>query len=147
MPNDDYILKEAIRLVEEGVCVTLPVDGRSMLPFIIGGQESVILQKPSAPKIGDVVVALVDDGRYVVHRIIRMEGDTVTLMGDGNLVGTERCAVCNIKAIATHVVDAKGRRHYLYTRPRQFGARLWFWLRPVRRYLWAMYRRVKKVKR
>jgi hypothetical protein len=47
MPNDDYILKEAIRLVEEGVCVTLPVDGRSMLPFIIGGQESVILQKPS----------------------------------------------------------------------------------------------------
>ena len=34
----DYdIIEEAIRLVREGVNVTLPVKGRSMLPFIIGG--------------------------------------------------------------------------------------------------------------
>ena len=38
----------------EGVCVTLPVNGNSMLPFIIGGKESVILQQPSQPEVGDV---------------------------------------------------------------------------------------------
>ena len=48
--SDDEIIEEAIRLVEDGVSVTLPVDGRSMLPFIIGGRESVILQKPVSPK-------------------------------------------------------------------------------------------------
>ena len=32
------IIEEAIRLVSEGVDVTLPVNGNSMLPFIIGGQ-------------------------------------------------------------------------------------------------------------
>ena len=42
--TDNEIINEAIRLVEEGVSVTLPVNGRSMLPFIIGGRESVILQ-------------------------------------------------------------------------------------------------------
>ena len=39
--NDQIIIQEAIRLVEEGVSVTLPVKGNSMLPFIIGGKESV----------------------------------------------------------------------------------------------------------
>ena len=79
--TDNEIINEAIRLVEEGVSVTLPVNGRSMLPFIIGGRESVILQQPpkqgetrqGAPqlKLGDVVLAWVEGNRYVVHRIIR----------------------------------------------------------------------------
>ena len=142
--TDKDIISEAIRLVEEGVSVTLPVDGRSMLPFIIGGKESVILQQPRQPQIGDVVLALVEDGRYVVHRIIRIDGDHVTLMGDGNLVGTERCTIANIKALATHVVDAKGKMHQIDTPWRRRAAQLWWHLRPVRRYLLAIYRRVKK---
>ena len=142
--TDKDIISEAIRLVEEGVSVTLPVDGRSMLPFIIGGKESVILQQPKQPQIGDVVLALVEDGRYVVHRIIRIDGDHVTLMGDGNLVGTERCTIANIKALATHVVDAKGKMHQIDTPWRRRAAQLWWHLRPVRRYLLAIYRRVKK---
>ena len=140
MPNDDYIIEEAIRLVNEGVCVTLPVDGRSMLPFIIGGRESVILQPPGLTAVGDVVLAWVEGGRYVVHRIIRIDGENVTLMGDGNLVGTERCTLSDIKAKATHVVDGDGAMHDLYNRWRKLGAKVWFWLRPIRRYLLAIYR-------
>lgn len=149
MPNDDYIIEEAIRLVDDGVSVTLPVDGRSMLPFIIGGRESVILQKPGAVKPGDVVLARVHRtggqescANYVVHRIIGIDGDQVTLMGDGNLVGREYCTTADIKAIATHVVDARGRRHDLYGKWRCLAARLWWQLRPIRKYLLAIYRRL-----
>ena len=141
--TDKDIISEAIRLVEEGVSVTLPVDGRSMLPFIIGGKESVVLQRPRQPQIGDVVLALVEDGRYVVHRIIRIDGDHVTLMGDGNLVGTERCTIPNIKALTTHVVDAKGQMHQIDTPWRRRAVRLWWHLRPVRRYILAIYKRIK----
>ena len=140
MITDETIIKEAIRLVSEGVSVTLPVNGRSMLPFIIGGRESVILGRPNGAQIGDVVLAWVDGRRYVVHRIIRIDGDAVTLMGDGNLVGTESCQPCDIKARATHVVDANGRPHYLYNRWRRIAMRLWWFLRPMRRYLLAVYR-------
>ena len=153
--TDHEIIREAIRLVEEGVSVTLPVNGSSMLPFIIGGKESVILQQPpkqggqdGSPqsadrlKVGDVVLAWVDGNRYVVHRIIRIDGDRVTLMGDGNLVGTERCSLSDVKAIATHVVDSDERPHDLYTSRRKVGVRLWWLLRPIRRYLLAIYRRV-----
>ena len=142
MPNDHYIVEEAIRLVEEGMSVTLPVNGNSMLPFIIGGQESVILQKPDNLKVGDVVLAWTDGYRYVVHRIISIDGNQVTLMGDGNLVGTEHCQLGDIKAIASHVVDAKGRRHELYSKWRCKAAKAWWHLRPIRRYLLAIYRRL-----
>lgn len=150
--TDNEIINEAIRLVEEGVSVTLPVNGRSMLPFIIGGRESVILQQPPKQgetrqdtallKLGDVVLAWVEGSRYVVHRIIRIDGDRVTLMGDGNLVGTEHCRLSDIKAIATHVVGSDEQPHDLYTSRRMLGVRLWWWLLPIRRYLLAIYKRL-----
>ena len=140
--TDNEIIEEAIRLVDEGVSVTLPVNGNSMLPFIIGGKESVILQKPELPKVGDVVLAWADGYRYVVHRIVRIDGERVTLMGDGNLVGTEHCTLNDIKARVTHVVDAKKRTHYLYKGWRKLAVKVWYWLRPVRRYLLAIYRRL-----
>ena len=139
--NDNGFIEEALRLVQKGVTVTFPVTGQSMLPFIIGGKESVILHRPGLIDVGDVVLAWVDGCRYVVHRIIRIDGDRITLMGDGNLT-TEHCALDDIKARVTHVVDAKDRTHYLYNRWRMLGAKVWYWLRPIRRYLLAIYRRL-----
>ena len=138
--SDIRIIEEAVKLVDDGVIVTLPVNGTSMLPFIIGGRESVILQKPRQPKIGDVVLAWVEGCRYVVHRIVRVDGENVTLMGDGNLAGTEHCTTGDLKAIATHVVSRDGKRHDLYCPWRQRASRLWWHLRPIRRYLLAIYR-------
>jgi hypothetical protein len=140
--TDKVIIEEAIRLVADGVSVTLPVDGRSMLPFIIGGRESVILQKPEMLKRGDVVLAWVEGNRYVVHRIIRIDGNQVTLMGDGNLSGVERCTLGDVKAKATHVVSADEKRHDLYNGWRCMAAKVWWTLRPIRRYLLAIYRRL-----
>ena len=139
--NDNGFIEEALRLVQKGVTVTFPVTGQSMLPFIIGGKESVILHRPGLIDVGDVVLAWVDGNRYVVHRIIKLDYDRVTLMGDGNLT-TEHCALGDIKARVTHVVDAKDKTHYLYNRWRMLGAKVWYWLRPIRRYLLAIYRRL-----
>ena len=133
--TDNEIIEEACRLVREGVNVTLPVTGQSMLPFIIGGKESVILQ-------GDVVLAWVDGNRYVVHRIIKLDYDRVTLMGDGNVKGTEHCLLKDVKARVTHVVSADNKKRDLYSRWRVRAAKLWYWLRPIRRYLLAIYRRL-----
>ena len=140
--TDNNIIDEAVRLVKEGVSVTLPVNGNSMLPFIIGGKESVILQPPALTAVGDVVLAWVENRRYVVHRIIRIDGENVTLMGDGNIAGTEHCPLSGIRAKATHVVDDKGRRRYLYTKWRMRASKLWWILRPFRRIILAIYKRV-----
>jgi hypothetical protein len=144
MITDKLIIEEASRLANEGVCVTLPVNGQSMLPFIIGGKESVILQKPEALEVGHVVLAWVDGTHYVVHRITQIDGGAVTLMGDGNLVGVEHCLLSDVRALATHVVDANGHRHYLYTKWRMRGVRIWNALHPFRRYILGVYRRIKR---
>ena len=143
--NDVMILNEAVRLVEEGISVTLPVDGRSMLPFIIGGRESVILTKPDDIVCGDVVLAWIAGSRFVLHRVIAIDGDKVTLMGDGNLVGREYCHITDVKAIATHSVDALQKRHYLYTKWRCAASEAWWLLMPIRRYILAIYKRMNSI--
>ena len=144
--SDDNILAEAIRLVSEGIAVTFPVNGRSMLPFIVGGRESVVLESPRPPQVGDVVLAYVENCRYVIHRILKIEGDNVTLMGDGNLYGVERCRLQDIKATATHVVGKGGERRSLDSRQSRRRAALWLRLKPVRKWLLLAYRIKEKVK-
>jgi SOS-response transcriptional repressor LexA len=141
LKNYYEIVAEAIRLTENGESVTLPVNGHSMLPFIVGWRDCVILQKPTQLKVGDVVVAWVEGCRYVLHRIIRIDGERVTLMGDGNLKETEHCMLSDVKALATHVVDVKRRTHNLYAGWWRWAAKAWWYLRPIRRYLLAIYRR------
>ena len=140
--TDKVIIEEAIRLVSEGVSVTYPVNGWSMLPFIIGGKESVILQKVDKVQKGDVVLAWVDGNRYVVHRVIRICGDEVTLMGDGNLYGVEHCRLGDVKAWVAYVVDQYGKKRDINCRWRRRAAIAWWWLRPIRRYILAIYRRI-----
>ena len=142
--TDEQIIQEAVRLVQDGVSVTFPVKGRSMLPFIIGGRESVILQKPGSLQRGQVVLAQVGPDRYVVHRIIKIEPDRITLMGDGNICGTESCTPSNVLAIATHVVDEKGKRRTLESKGQMFKARVWYVIRPLRRIILAVLRRTCK---
>lgn len=145
LSNYYEIVAEAIQRTENDERVTLPVNGHSMLPFVVGWRDCVILQKPAHPRVGDVVVAWVEGRRYVLHRIIRIDGERVTLMGDGNLNIMETCTLSNVKALATHVVDVKGRTHDLYCRWRRWAARVWWYVRPVRRYLLAIYRRTNNI--
>ena len=142
--TDELIIQEAVRLVADGVSVTFPVKGRSMLPFIFGGRESVILQKPGSLQRGQVVLAQVGPDRYVVHRIIKIEPDRITLMGDGNICGTESCTPSNVLAIATHVVDEKGKRRTLESKGQMFKAKVWYRIRPLRRIILAVLRRTCK---
>lgn len=142
--TDELIIQEAVRLVQDGVSVTFPVKGRSMLPFIFGGRESVILQKPGSLQRGQVVLAQVGPDRYVVHRIIKVEPDRITLMGDGNIRGTESCTPSNVLAIATHVVDEKGKRRTLESKGQMFKAKVWYRIRPLRRIILAVLRRTCK---
>ena len=137
LPND-VMLDEAARLLAEGREVVMIPKGRSMLPFIRGEIDKVVLVKPETLKGGDVVLAHFGD-RYVLHRIIGIRGEQVTLMGDGNLHGTE---VGNRESIAGKVktiIKPSGRQHA----PR----RGWLWckLLPVRKYLLKIFRKWNRI--
>ncbi len=144
--TDAVIIREAVKLVDDGVSVTFPVKGRSMIPFIVGGRDSVILQKPGSLEPGLVVLAEISPDHFVLHRIIDIspDGMKITLMGDGNVRGTETCTPSTVLARATHVVDPEGRIIPLESEARLRRARIWRRLLPLRRYLLAIMRRTIK---
>lgn len=144
VPNET-LLHEVERLLSEGHTVTLRTRGRSMYPFIVGIRDSVILKYNSCPKVGNIALARLPDHRYVLHRIIRKETDShgntlITLMGDGNVKGTERCLLNDICGTAVAVIR-NGTKYNPDSTTWTILASLWKKLLPVRRYLLAVYRR------
>ena len=140
VPNAELI--PAIgKLIEEGQEVIFKPKGMSMLPFIRGGMDSVLLRKADGLKVGDIALAEIGEGRYVLHRIEMIEGETIVLMGDGNLVGRERCRREDVMAIAVKII--KDRREIdCQSQGHLRNAEIWRRLLPVRRYLLAIYRRI-----
>ena len=86
-------------------------------------------------KPGDIVLVHTA-GRYILHRLIAHDGDALTLMGDGNLQGTESCTTADVVGTVTAVIRPSGREQT------PGKGRLWRILKPLRRYLLAIYRRL-----
>ena len=136
MEFDNKIMLGAVfTFLERGKDVTINVKGRSMLPFLVGGRDKVVLTATkSGLHTGDAVLAELRPGQYVLHRIIALEGEDVTLMGDGNLRGTEHCKVQDVRGIVTQYIRPN-RTILAADRSLQRRIRLWRKLLPVRRYL------------
>ena len=79
--------------------------------------------KPENLQVGHVVLAWVNGTHYVVHRIKEIQGTAITLTGDGNFGALEHCQLSDVRALATHVVDAKGQKHDLYNKSKTIN--LW----------------------
>ena len=136
---DEVMMESIDALLAEGREVRFTPKGESMRPFIEGGRDSVILIKNNAVEVGDIVLAKLKDGRFVLHRVISKSGDCLTLMGDGNLLGTESALACDVMGTVVGIVKPDGRR----VRPRK--GRLWLKLMPFRKRLLWIYRKKLKL--
>lgn len=136
--SNEILLKEVSELLNEGKEVVLLAKGSSMLPFIRDCKDSVRLKKRSSFGIGDIVLAKIAAGRWVLHRIIGIDGESVTLMGDGNISGIEQCLKKDIAGRVEAIVRPDGKEIV----PGKAG--LWRKLLPVRRYILGVYRRIVK---
>ena len=101
--STENLYDEVAALLAENREVSFRAIGNSMLPFIRGGVDVVHMVGPDKLKRGDVVLARTDDAQVVLHRVISIDGDTVALMGDGNLCRIEQChtgsVIARMKAI------------------------------------------------
>lgn len=139
------MMEEVRRLVSEGKTVTLTVKGYSMNPFMSNMRDVITLGAWKDSQLCKGCVALVRDtrGNYLIHRIIKREGNLVTLMGDGNIGQTETATLDNVIAIM-YSIQRKGR---IYTTDSfTWKAYSWIWdkLTPVRRYPLWLWRKTHK---
>ena len=68
--------------LNEGKEVSFVVTGVSMLPLFVGGRDSVVLSPIESIKRGKIVYYRRQNGDYVLHRVYRVKGDDIYVVGD-----------------------------------------------------------------
>lgn len=128
--------------LNKGYSITLKLRGISMRPFLEDGRDRGVLTKPTAFKVGDVVFALLPQGYYVLHRIIKIDGENLTLRGDGNFA-CEYCTKSDVKATAV-AFYRKGRNTLDKTTDLKWKVYSFLWMRLffMRRILLFLYRKL-----
>lgn len=135
-------MPHVIDLLQEGHTVTIVLKGRSMRPFLEDGRDKGLIAKLHNPKRGDVVLAEVRKGEYVLHRIMRIKGQNVTLMGDGNMSG-EHCTLDDLKGFAVGFYrKGSGKLEKTNSAKWKIYSLVWTILYPIRRYLLFLYRKM-----
>ncbi|MBQ8061926.1 MAG: S24/S26 family peptidase [Bacteroidales bacterium] len=133
--DDNYFM--AVRmLLDEGKEVLFTPKGDSMLPFIKNGRDSVVLASLSRPlEVGDIILVKIGP-KYIMHRIFALDGDRITLMGDGNIKGKEHCTLKDVIGIVTEIHKESGK----VVKPGK--GRFWRAIRPLRLFFLVFYKRV-----
>lgn len=64
--------------------VRITVTGMSMYPFLRSNKDSVELERTNVSQIrlGDILLVLMEDGQYILHRVIRKKKNAFYLNGD-----------------------------------------------------------------
>lgn len=136
LPNEEFIPFVISELESvEGKTVTLPLRGRSMRPFLEDGRDNALLMCDKYINVNDAVLAEIAPKRFVLHRIVAIDNNKVTLLGDGNM-SPEHCTIKDIKAKAIGFYR-KGRKTADMTSGLKWRIYSWWWTRlyPIRRYL------------
>ncbi|MCQ2143633.1 MAG: S24/S26 family peptidase [Bacteroidales bacterium] len=140
---NNILLPEVARLVAEGHSVSIMAKGNSMLPFIRDRKDTIVLTKAEDYKVGDLLLCEVAPERYVLHRLISMDGNgRLTLMGDGNLKGTETAAKDKVMAKASFILRNGKRPVDLESKGFRILSRIWKLLKPFRRIILGLRRRI-----
>ena len=143
VPNA-IMLGQVSEFLDEGRSVVINTKGQSMSPFIRGERDSVELVKQPEVEVGDIVLAQIQPGHYVLHRVNAISGSRVRLKGDGNLDATEACNMEDICGTAVAILRRGNRRIDCTTPCRRRMYRRWVAAsRTVRRIVLGIYRRIK----
>ena len=136
---NDILFPEIHSLLATGQRVTFTPTGNSMEPFIHGGSDTVTLSRVDEVTVGDILLVHLPSGQYVMHRLIHIAGDELTLRGDGNIAGVEHCSVSDVLGKVVEIRSGSGRRKHLTK------ARLWQRLFPYRRWLLKANRKIRRL--
>ena len=72
--------------------------GKSMMPLLREGIDSVLLIAPNDLKKNDIVLYVRESGQFVMHRIVKLKGDNYTMCGDNQGVFEKGITKSNVLA-------------------------------------------------
>ena len=150
--NNDAFFGNVIALLHDGKKVTIPVKGVSMLPFIVGEVDTVVLEgiEEATPEgmprrmahKGDAVLFRVNN-HFLLHRILDFDKDDVAIIqGDGVLCSKERCGRDGIFGRVVSVLKKGSRAVDVESNCYRLKVKAWLAAAPFRRILLGAWRRL-----
>ncbi len=90
--------------------VELAIKGVSMLPTLKEYRDRVVLMGLGECELFIGAIALFRcNGRYLLHRLVAIDGDWLVFKGDNIKSSTERVKRCDVVAIVESVIKSDGR--------------------------------------
>ncbi len=81
LPTETYFAIARKKLADDGRAF-IRVTGHSMKPLLRHMKDGVIIEPPGEIRAGDIVLFDRRNGRYALHRVIRVRGDRFDMAGD-----------------------------------------------------------------
>lgn len=143
LTNKALLVEEIRKLVSEGHTATITIRGNSMNPFIVDGRDMITLGgfEDSEVRRGCVVLFKDSTGEHMIHRVIRRDGNHLTIKGDGNSRKVEKADLEDVIAVMRSI-ERKGKTYTPQTLSWRVYSALWMLLSPVRRILLGVWRRL-----
>lgn len=133
--------------LEKGNPVVTTTVGVSMEPLLRTRRDVVIIKPVDRPlRAGDLPLFIRPNGDYVLHRIIRCDGEFVYTRGDNQLI-TEKVPKENVLGIAEEIIR-KGKPIRCDSPAYMMYVKLWGFLFPLRYFchgIKAIVRRWKRI--
>lgn len=154
--NNDELFGKVVEILRTGRQVTIPVKGYSMLPFIRGEKDLVVLEPICGGKgafkkedtesggnlrRGDIVLFQYF-GRYILHRVLSVKDGVAEIQGDGVVKNCEFCDLPHVYGRVVKILRSGRRAVDPYCLWQRFLLWCWNLAYPLRRYLLAIYRRL-----
>ena len=82
----DVYMEDLLQTLDYTESVPLVISGSSMDPFLVHGRDTVFLTKLKRPaKKGDMLLYRRMGGQYILHRVYKVQEDSLQTIGDGQL--------------------------------------------------------------
>ncbi|MDR2823993.1 MAG: S24/S26 family peptidase [Prevotellaceae bacterium] len=139
---NNLFFSEIERILATGENVSITVKGRSMTPLLRNGRDAVVLSPANvrALKVGQIVLFRHRE-RHLLHRIVKIDGENLVIQGDGTR-NTEDAMRSDVVGVVVTIIRKNGGKIILPNGWESFYFRIWQILKPFRRYLLAIYRRI-----
>lgn len=138
--HTERFLSAVASLLEDGKQTAIPVSGSSMVPFLAGGRDRVLLCAPGeALRKGQIALFRRSGGAFVLHRVCRVLADgSYEFAGDAQTRREGPVEHSQIVGVVGRVCR-KGKWQGEDSLIWRFFAGPWRWLLPLRPLLFRLY--------
>ena len=108
IPNEVFFAWVESEIAERN-SVRFRMKGQSMFPLLRNGVDEVVLYPCTEKELQPMDVVLFRyQGRHVLHRILRRDGEWLYLQGDGSYVAKEKCTIDDVVGKVQKIIRPSG---------------------------------------